>query len=126
MATDPQLADLRRQLAALGYDGGGLAAAAAPLVAALLGDLVRATDSYSALKAAAGAAGQAGQTAQYQVKPQRQSIDWQELVLLLHCGGGRWRGTLRARPCPFASHLTIYTCLQPCHRRRCCAVRWGA
>lgn len=67
MAAEPQLADLRRQLAALGYDGGGLAAAAAPLVAALLGDLVRATDSYRELKAAAGEAGQAGQTAQYQV-----------------------------------------------------------
>ncbi|KAI7844734.1 hypothetical protein COHA_001619 [Chlorella ohadii] len=74
MATDPQLADLRRQLAALGYDGGGLAAAAAPLVAALLGDLVRATDSYSALKAAAGAAGQAGQTAQYQAEVLRREV----------------------------------------------------
>lgn len=68
MATEPQLADLRRQLGALGYDAGGLAAAAAaPLVAALLGDLVRATDSYRELKAAAGDAEQAGQAAQYQV-----------------------------------------------------------
>ncbi|PRW50911.1 basal body [Chlorella sorokiniana] len=74
MAADPQLADLRRQLAALGYDGGSLAATAAPLAAALLGDLVRATDSYRELKAAAGEAGQAGQTAQYQVEVLRREV----------------------------------------------------
>ena len=65
---DGQLTALRRQLGGLQYDAGGLTPAAAPLVAALLGDLLKATDSYRSLQAQAGDAGQAAQNLQYQVR----------------------------------------------------------
>lgn len=72
---DAHLAALRRQLGALAYDAAGLSPAAAPLVAALLADLVRATDSYRDLKAHEGDAGQAAQTAGYQVR-RAQGLGW--------------------------------------------------
>ena len=65
---EAQLAGLRRQLGALAYDAAALTPAAAPLVAALLADLVRATDSYQELKGRAGDAGAAAQNAGYQVR----------------------------------------------------------
>ncbi len=67
MAADTQVAALRRQLGGLSYDASGLSAAAAPLVAALLDDLVKATDSYRALKAQTASDGQAFQSLQYKV-----------------------------------------------------------
>ncbi len=68
MAGDAQLmAALRRQLEQLAYDAAALTPQTAPLVAALLSDLVKATDSCRALKVQAGDAGQSSQTLQYQV-----------------------------------------------------------
>ena len=75
MVGDAQLVSaLRRQLGELAYDSTALTAEAAPLVAALLADLVKATDSYRALKVQAGDAGQASQTLQYQVGACRASL----------------------------------------------------
>lgn len=68
---EAQLAGLRRQLGALAYDAAALTPAAAPLVAALLADLVRATDSYQEVKGRAGDAGAAAQNAGYQVRRHR-------------------------------------------------------
>lgn len=68
---ETQLAGLRRQLGALAYDAAALTPAAAPLVAALLADLVRATDSYQEVKGRAGDAGAAAQSAGYQVGSRR-------------------------------------------------------
>ena len=68
MCSEGQLAALRRQLGELSYDAGGLTAAAAPLVAALLSDLARATDSYRELEAQCRGTRQASQTVQYQVQ----------------------------------------------------------
>ena len=73
MPGDGQLAALRRQLGGLQYDAGGLTPAAAPLVAALLGDLLKASGSYRSLQAQAGDAGQAAQTLQYQVRLTRRA-----------------------------------------------------
>lgn len=67
MADIDQLAGLHSQLRSLAYDTAGLTPAAAPLVAALLRDLVKATDSYRAVNEHASDAGRTSQTLQYQV-----------------------------------------------------------
>lgn len=68
VAGPAQLAGLRAQLEGLQYDAAPLTPAAVPLVAALLGDLVRATDSYRELKARAAGEGEASQALRYQVR----------------------------------------------------------
>ena len=64
---DAQLAAVRRRLAALAYDAGGLTPAAAPLVATLLDELGRASGAYRTLQAQCSDAGKASQGSQYQV-----------------------------------------------------------
>lgn len=105
---------LRRQLGALAYDAAGLTPAAAPLVAALLSDLVRATDGYREQQARAGGADQAAQTVQYQVGAG------------LGAGGGcGWRG----RPGEARGHQPTTNGpapTSPACRRRCCSARCSA
>jgi hypothetical protein len=68
-AGDP-LTALRRQLAGLSYDAAGVSPASAPLVAALLADLVKASDSYRSRKQQADNAEQTAHNLQYQVPSQ--------------------------------------------------------
>ncbi|KAL4853675.1 Centrosomal protein [Chlorella vulgaris] len=72
-AGDP-LTALRRQLAGLSYDAAGVSPASAPLVAALLADLVKASDSYRARKEQAGNAEQTAHNMQYQVEALRSEV----------------------------------------------------
>lgn len=122
MAAQVQLEGLRRQLEGLQYDAAGLTPACAPLVAALLGDLVRATDSYCELKGAAAEAQQASQTLQYQVRSKgtlRRPPRWQ------NCGVGAGRmcapsSLLLPTAAPHAPSPN------PLRRRwRCCGARRG-